>query len=128
MRAALACFVLLPLLASGTHADLGDVDTALAEISFEEVQVSPDGSRLAFIARHNDFEKDREASEIWRLDLTGSAAGEAARRVEVGWTDDELYDALNVALVVGGSIVIPHLRHAFDTIDQLRAEKADKEK
>ncbi|MEA2599897.1 MAG: hypothetical protein QOF89_889 [Acidobacteriota bacterium] len=42
--------------------------------------------------------------------------------VEVGWTNDELYDALNVALVVGGSIVIPHLRHAFDTIDQLRGE------
>ncbi|HEX2224918.1 MAG TPA: carboxymuconolactone decarboxylase family protein [Thermoanaerobaculia bacterium] len=42
--------------------------------------------------------------------------------VEVGWSDDELYDALNVALVVGGSIVIPHLRHAVDTIDQLRAE------
>jgi len=43
--------------------------------------------------------------------------------VEVGWDNEELYDALNVALVVGGSIVIPHLRHAFDTIDQLRAEK-----
>lgn len=44
--------------------------------------------------------------------------------VEAGWTDEELYDALNVALVVGGSIVIPHLRHAFDTIDQLREEQA----
>ena len=43
--------------------------------------------------------------------------------VAAGWSDDELYDALNVALVVGGSIVIPHLRHAFDTIDQLRAEE-----
>ena len=43
--------------------------------------------------------------------------------VEVGWSDEELHDALNVALIVGGSIVIPHLRHAFDTIDQLRAEK-----
>ena len=42
--------------------------------------------------------------------------------VEVGWSDEELYDALNIALIVGGSIVIPHLRHAFDTIDQLRAE------
>jgi AhpD family alkylhydroperoxidase len=42
--------------------------------------------------------------------------------VEAGWSDEELYDALNVALIVGGSIVIPHLRHAFDTIDQLRAE------
>jgi len=43
--------------------------------------------------------------------------------VEVGWSDEELHDALNVALIVGGSIVIPHLRHAFDTIDQLRVEK-----
>jgi AhpD family alkylhydroperoxidase len=41
--------------------------------------------------------------------------------VEAGWSDEELHDALNVALIVGGSIVIPHLRHAFDTIDQLRA-------
>lgn len=47
--------------------------------------------------------------------------------VEVGWTNDELYDALNVALVVGGSIVIPHLRHAFDTIDQLRRENRTEE-
>lgn len=43
--------------------------------------------------------------------------------VEMGWTDEELYDALNVALVVGGSIVIPHLRHAVETIDLLRTEK-----
>lgn len=40
--------------------------------------------------------------------------------VEAGWTDGELYDAL----VVGGSIVIPHLRHAVETIDLLRAEHA----
>ncbi|HEY0514308.1 MAG TPA: carboxymuconolactone decarboxylase family protein [Thermoanaerobaculia bacterium] len=45
--------------------------------------------------------------------------------VEAGWNDDELYDALNVALVVGGSIVIPHLRHAFETIDQLREESGE---
>jgi AhpD family alkylhydroperoxidase len=42
--------------------------------------------------------------------------------VEAGYTDEELYEALNVALVVGGSIVIPHLRHAFETIDLLREE------
>ncbi|MEX1157552.1 MAG: carboxymuconolactone decarboxylase family protein [Thermomicrobiales bacterium] len=41
--------------------------------------------------------------------------------VDAGWTDDELYDALNVALVVGGSIVIPHLRHAVESIDLIRA-------
>ena len=44
--------------------------------------------------------------------------------VEAGLTDEELYEALNVALVVGGSIVVPHLRHAFETIDLLRAEQA----
>ena len=42
--------------------------------------------------------------------------------VEAGLNDDELFDALNVALVVGGSIVIPHLRHAVETVDLLRAE------
>jgi AhpD family alkylhydroperoxidase len=43
----------------------------------------------------------------------------------LGTTDEELYEALNIALVVGGSIVIPHLRHAVETIDLLRAEAAD---
>jgi AhpD family alkylhydroperoxidase len=40
--------------------------------------------------------------------------------VEAGWTDEELYEAFNVALVVGGSIVIPHLRHAVETLDLCR--------
>ena len=44
--------------------------------------------------------------------------------VDAGWTDDELYDALNVALVVGGSIVIPHLRHAIESIDLIRAGRS----
>ena len=43
---------------------------------------------------------------------------------EGGWTDEELTDALNVALIVGGSIVIPHLRHAMETIDLIRAQRA----
>jgi ribonuclease HI len=32
---------------------------------------------------------------------------------EAGWKREEVIDALNVALIVGGSIVIPHLRRAF---------------
>jgi AhpD family alkylhydroperoxidase len=43
--------------------------------------------------------------------------------VEAGYSDEELHDALNVALVVGGSIVIPHLRHAFATLEALRDEQ-----
>ncbi len=40
--------------------------------------------------------------------------------VEAGYSDEQLDDAMNVALIVGGSIVIPHLRHAVETIDLLR--------
>lgn len=36
------------------------------------------------------------------------------RAGEVGWTRNQVIDALNVALVVGGSITIPHLRRAFE--------------
>lgn len=39
-----------------------------------------------------------------------------------GWTKDEMIDAMNVALVVGGSIVIPHFRHAVETIEILESE------
>ena len=42
---------------------------------------------------------------------------------DAGWTDEELYEAFNVALVVGGSIVIPHLRHAVETLDLYRHRK-----
>lgn len=35
------------------------------------------------------------------------------RCAEEGWKRDEVIDALNVALIVGGSIVIPHVRRAF---------------
>ena len=47
-----------------------------------------------------------------------------AQGVRVVESDAELEDALNVALVVGGSIVIPHLRHAVETIDLLRKREA----
>lgn len=44
--------------------------------------------------------------------------------VDEGWSDEELYDAFNVGLVVGGSIVIPHLRHAVETLDLYRGRKS----
>ncbi len=43
------------------------------------------------------------------------------RCVEEDATDDEIVEALSIALVVGGSIVIPHLRRAIDRLDELRA-------
>ena len=38
---------------------------------------------------------------------------------EEGVTDDEFFDAFSVALVVGGSIVIPHLRRAVARLEEL---------
>jgi AhpD family alkylhydroperoxidase len=38
---------------------------------------------------------------------------------EEGVNDAELYDAFAVALVVGGSIVIPHLRRAVAHLEEL---------
>ena len=46
--------------------------------------------------------------------------------IAAGYSKDEIADALNVALVVGGSIVIPHLRHAADTLELLEDEKEKK--
>ncbi|NIR51251.1 carboxymuconolactone decarboxylase family protein [candidate division KSB1 bacterium] len=43
------------------------------------------------------------------------------RSVEEGATREELQEAMNIALIVGGSIVIPHLRYAFKVLDELMA-------
>ena len=42
------------------------------------------------------------------------------RLIQLGASNEELYEALNVSLVVGGSITIPHIRRAFETIDSCR--------
>lgn len=38
---------------------------------------------------------------------------------EVGLTDEQIWEVLGVGLVVGGSIVIPHLRRAVALLDEL---------
>ena len=40
---------------------------------------------------------------------------------EVGVNRDEFFEVFSVGLVVGGSIVIPHLRRAVDFLDRLEA-------
>ena len=40
-----------------------------------------------------------------------------------GATEAEIGEALGVALVVGGSITIPHLRHAFQVLESIEAER-----
>lgn len=47
------------------------------------------------------------------------------RCIELGYSDEELYEAMDVALIVGGSITIPHLRYAYEMIEEIRREKAN---
>jgi ribonuclease HI len=41
------------------------------------------------------------------------------RSIQEGATKEELYETFNVALIVGGSIVIPHLRYAFEIMEDI---------
>ncbi len=43
---------------------------------------------------------------------------------EAGVNRDEFFEVFSVGLVVGGSIVIPHLRRAVDFLDQVEAKEA----
>ena len=49
------------------------------------------------------------------------------RCVQEGVSDAELFEALNIALVVGGSITIPHIRRAVDVLDQCRKKQKEKQ-
>jgi len=42
------------------------------------------------------------------------------RCIQEGVTDAEFFEALNVALVVGGSITIPHVRKAVEMLEECR--------
>ena len=41
------------------------------------------------------------------------------RAIAEGASREELYETFNVALIVGGSIVIPHLRYAFEVVEEI---------
>ncbi|MBR9988484.1 MAG: carboxymuconolactone decarboxylase family protein [Gemmatimonadetes bacterium] len=46
------------------------------------------------------------------------------RCAEEGLSDEQILESLSVGLVVGGSIVIPHLRRAVHTLDEIRAAQS----
>lgn len=43
------------------------------------------------------------------------------RAVQEGAGDEEIWEAFDIALIVGGSIVVPHLRRAVEFLDECRA-------
>jgi ribonuclease HI len=46
------------------------------------------------------------------------------RSIQEGATKEELYESFNIALIVGGSIVIPHLRYAFEVMEEIISEES----
>lgn len=46
------------------------------------------------------------------------------RCVAEGASDEELWETFDIGLIVGGSIVIPHLRRGVDFLDELRSREA----
>ncbi len=46
------------------------------------------------------------------------------RSVEEGATDPEIQETFSIGLVVGGSIVIPHLRRAVERLEEVRRSSA----
>jgi AhpD family alkylhydroperoxidase len=85
------------------------------------------------------FTLDAKAYEDGSLDaLTKEFAGLAASMVlrcddciayhvircrELGAAHEQLFEIFNVGLLVGGSIVIPHLRRAVELLDELDDER-----
>ena len=49
------------------------------------------------------------------------------RAISEGANKQELYESYNIALIVGGSIVIPHLRYAFEITDKILNEENNTE-
>ncbi|HSK21513.1 MAG TPA: carboxymuconolactone decarboxylase family protein [Longimicrobiales bacterium] len=46
------------------------------------------------------------------------------RCAEEGLSDEEILETLSVGLIVGGSIVIPHLRRAVATLEEIRTAQS----
>ncbi|MDW7695342.1 carboxymuconolactone decarboxylase family protein [Flammeovirgaceae bacterium SG7u.111] len=44
---------------------------------------------------------------------------------KAGLTDKEVIDAMSIANLIGGTIVIPHLRRAFDFLEALSKEETE---
>ena len=62
------------------------------------------------------------ASMVLRCD--DCIAYHTIRCKELGVTNQQLFEVFNVGLIVGGSIVIPHLRRAVDLLDEIDRETA----
>ncbi len=112
---------------------LSDFQKFRAELNEEILGCGHLGMKRFFALDHQAYEpgalptKTKEmlglvASAVLRCD--DCITYHLVRCGEEGWTRDEVIDALNVALIVGGSILIPHVRRAFARMREIEGLKA----
>jgi ribonuclease HI len=112
---------------------LADFERTRAELNEEILGCGHLGIKRFFALDHQAYEpgplgtKTKEllglvASAVLRCD--DCITYHLVRVAEEGWSRDEVIDALNVALVVGGSITIPHVRRAFGRMREIKGLKA----
>lgn len=111
---------------------LSDFEKFRAEMNEEILGCGHLGMKRFFALDHQAYEpgalptKTKEllglvASAVLRCD--DCITYHLQRCGDEGFTRDEVIDALNVALVVGGSILIPHVRRAFGRMREIPALK-----
>ena len=111
---------------------LGDFEKLRAELNEEILKCGHLGMKRFFALDHEAYEpgalaaKTKEllglvASTVLRCD--DCITYHLVRCGEAGWKREEVIDALNVALIVGGSIAIPHVRRAFARMHEIAALK-----
>ena len=108
---------------------LDDFQKSRSELNEEILNCGHLGMKRFFALDHQAYEPG--ALDTKTKELLGLAASTVlrcddcityhlVRCGEVGWGRAEVIDALNVALVVGGSIAIPHVRRAFARMREIQ--------
>jgi AhpD family alkylhydroperoxidase len=111
---------------------LEDFQKFRADLNEEILNCGHLGMKRFFALDHQAYEPgalDTKTKEL--LGLVASAVlrcddcitYHVVRCAETGWTRAEVIDALNVALIVGGSITIPHVRRAFARMREIESLK-----
>lgn len=111
---------------------LAEFQKVRAELNEEIFRSDHLGMKRFFALDHQTYEpgplptKTKEllglvASAVLRCD--DCITYHLVRCAEEGWKRAEVIDALNVALIVGGSITIPHVRRAFARMREIEALK-----
>jgi len=103
----------------GNEAILGEGNLSLRRFFALDQDVYADGA----LPRKEKELQGLVASAVLRCDDCIAYHLREARAC--GATRSEVVESLGVALIVGGSIVIPHLRRAFEQFDELWGAKPD---